>query len=109
MCNVVIEFVEGTTRTVKVHCKNKDTGRAFDFNGYSASTYLHWQSCNDGMYLVSNIDGDTITFEIPASASLNHRSGTVETRVYKDNLVISVITFDVHIIKSQKPDITMPR
>lgn len=108
MCNEAIEFVEGTTRTVKLHCKNKDTGKAFDFDGYSASTYLHW-SPNDGMYLISNIDGDTITFEIPAPASLNHRSGTVETRIYKDGVVISVVILDVHILKSRKPDIAPPR
>ena len=100
-----IEIREATTRYVNVTCKNKATGQAFDFSGYTVQTHLSFGK--NKRYVNTAIVGNLLSYEIPADISLGVRSGIAETRIFKneDDDVFEVLRINVVVHKAYKPDI----
>ena len=97
---VNIKMVEGTTRIVEVTCKDQ-SGDPFDLSGYDIRT---WISFNDS-YLPTVVVGNVVSYEIPASLSVGKRSGTAETRIFKDGRVFEVIRAKFTVVDAKKPDL----
>lgn len=103
----ILAFKEGTTRTVIIPCLDGD-GDAFNFSGYTIQTHIHLagSKCVLDQYLDTQIDGNKVSFIIPAAASVGKRTGKYEVRIFLGETVASVIERDIEILPSHKPDIT---
>lgn len=104
-----INFREGTTRYVKINCKNQ-AGEPFDFTDYTVQTYLkiygeHRQALE--CYIPTAKVGNLLQFTIPAAASVGRTRGITETRIFNNGSdeVESVIVGKINILGSPKPNI----
>lgn len=94
---------EATTRYVSITCKNKATGEAFDFDGFTVQTHLAFGE--QTRYVPSTVVGNLVSYKIPAEISLGVWRGTAETRIFKDGDVFEVLRINVTVQKAEKPDI----
>lgn len=94
---------EATTRYINITCKSKETGAAFDFDGYTVQTYLAFGARKQ--YVGNIIVDNLVSYKIPAEISLGARSGTAETRIFKDGDVFEVLRINITVQKAVKPDI----
>lgn len=94
---------EATTRYINITCKSKETGRAFDFTGFTVQTYLAFGE--QTQYVPTTVVDNLVSYKIPAGISLGARSGMAETRIFKDGDVFEVLRINVTIQKAEKPDI----
>lgn len=93
---------EATTRYINITCKSKETGEAFDFDGYTVQTHLAFGS--NKQYVPTTIIENLVSYKIPAEISLGARNGTAETRIFKDGDVYEVLRINVTVQKAEKPD-----
>ena len=98
-----IEIREATTRYVNITCKDRTTGEAFDFTGYTVQTHLSFETKKQ--YVPTVIVENIVSYEIPAEISLGAKHGTAETRIFKNGDVFEVLRVNVNIHKAEKPDI----
>lgn len=94
---------EATKRYVSITCKNKATGEAFDFGGFAVQTHLAFGTKKQ--YVPTAIVDNLVSYKIPAAISLGTRSGTAETRIFKDGDVYEVLRINVTVQKAEQPDI----
>lgn len=94
---------EGTTRYVNITCRSRDTGQAFDFEGYEIQTHLSFGT--DCRYVPTAIVDNLVSYKIPADISVGQRMGIAETRIFKDGDVFEVLRINISIAKAEKPDI----
>lgn len=104
-----INFREGTTRYVKINCKDQ-AGDPFDFTDYTVQTYLRLNGkCKQALecYLPTAKIGSLLQFTIPAAASVGMDRGVTETRIFNNGSdeVESVIVGEIDIHRSPKPNI----
>ncbi len=104
MSEMSLVIREATTRNINITCKSKETGEDFNFNGYTAQTYLTFGAKN--RYVTTDINGNIVSYKIPADISRGMTSGVAETRVFKDGDVYEVLHINITVIKAEKPDIT---
>lgn len=102
-----IEFVEGTTRYVNLTCKRQEDGTPFDFTGYRVQTYvrLYGRPVDTELYPPCAIIGNMVSFKIPAADSVGKCGGIMETRIFREDEVESVIIGKILIKKSPKPNV----
>ncbi len=98
-----IDIREGTTRYINITCKSKETGRAFDFTGYTVQTWLGFDGRRQ--YVETVIVENMVSYKIPAEISLGVREGVAETRIFKDGDVYEILRINVAVHKAKKPDI----
>ena len=98
-----ITIREGTTRYVNISCKSKETGRDFDFSGYTVQTYLSFVA--NKAYANTAIVENVLSYKIPAEISVGQARGIAETRIFKDGDVYEVLRINVKIEKAEKPDV----
>ena len=94
---------EATTRYINITCRDKETGEAFDFDGYTVQTHLAFGT--QKQYAPTAIVDNLVSYKIPAAISLGARSGTAETRIFKDGDVYEVLRINVTIQKADQPDL----
>lgn len=94
---------EATTRYVNITCKDKATGEAFDFDGFSVQTHLAFGT--NKQYVPTAIVDNLVSYKIPAEISLGVWRGTAETRIFKDGDVYEVLRINIVVQKADKPDI----
>ncbi len=94
---------EGTTRYVNITCRSKDTGQAFDFDGYGIQTHLSFGT--ERRYVQTVVVENVVSYKIPADISLKQRSGIAETRIFKNGDVFEVLRINITVAKADKPDI----
>lgn len=94
---------EGTTRYVNITCRSKDTGQAFDFDGYDIQTHLSFGTAR--RYVQTVVVENLVSYKIPADISLKQRSGIAETRIFKNGDVFEVLRINITVAKADKPDI----
>ena len=99
--NLVIR--EGTTRYINITCKSKETGRAFDFTGFTVQTYLAFGAHK--VYVNTAIVDNLLSYKIPAEVSVGTTFGVAETRIFKDGDVYEVLRVNVEVKRAEKPDI----
>lgn len=94
---------EATTRYINITCRDKETGEAFDFDGFTVQTHLAFGA--EKQYVPTAIVDNLVSYKIPAAISLGVRSGTAETRIFKDGDVYEVLRINVTIQKADQPDL----
>lgn len=94
---------EGTTRYVSITCRSKDTGQAFDFDGYEIRTHLSFGV--DRRYVQTVVEDNLVSYKIPADISLRQKFGVAETRIFKNGDVFEVLRINIAVAKADKPDI----
>lgn len=94
---------EATTRYINITCKNKETGEAFDFDGYTVQTHLDFGERKQ--YVPTTVVDNLVSYKIPAEISLGVWRGTAETRIFKNGDVYEVLRINVTVQKAEKPDI----
>ena len=94
---------EATTRYINITCKNKETGEAFDFDGFIVQTNLAFGTKKQ--YVPTAIVDNLVSYKIPAEISLGVWRGTAETRIFKDGDVFEVLRINVTVQKAEQPDI----
>lgn len=94
---------EATTRYVNITCKDKATGEAFDFDGYTVQTHLAFGTKKQ--YVPTAIVDNLVSYKIPAEISLGVWRGTAETRIFKDGDVFEVLRINVTVQTAEQPDI----
>ena len=94
---------EATTRYINITCKSKETGKAFDFDGYTVQTHLRFGPKKQ--YINTVIVDNLVSYKIPADISLGAKNGIAETRIYKNGDVYEVLRINITVQKADKPDI----
>lgn len=94
---------EGTTRYVNITCRSKDTGLAFDFDGYEIRTHLTFGKTSK--YVQTAIVDNLVSYKIPADISVDQRMGIAETRIFKNGDVFEVLRVNITVAEAEKPDI----
>lgn len=94
---------EATTRYINITCKSKETGEAFNFSGFTVQTHLAFGAKKQ--YVPTAIVDNLVSYKIPAEISLGARSGTAETRIFKDGDVYEVLRINITVQKAEQPDI----
>ena len=100
-----LKIREGTTRYINITCKSRETGQAFDFDGYTVQTYLSFG--NNQLYVTNTVVENVVSYKIPAEVSVGVNFGIVETRIFKNGDVFEVLRVNVEVKKAEKPD-TVP-
>ena len=93
---------EATTRYINITCKSRETSEAFDFSGFTVQTHLTFGARKQ--YVENIIVDNLVSYKIPAEISLGARSGTAETRIFKDGDVYEVLRINIAVQKAVKPD-----
>ena len=99
-----MDLREATTRYVDITCKDRATGEAFDFDGYTVQTYLKFGARRQ--YVDTTIVGNVVSYKIPASISIGTKSGIAETRIFKNGDVYEVLRIDIRVHKAERPDVS---
>lgn len=94
---------EATTRYINITCRSKETGAAFDFDGYTVQTHLRFGPKKQ--YINTVIVDNLVSYKIPADISLGAKNGIAETRIYKNGDVYEVLRINITVQKADKPDI----
>ena len=94
---------EATTRYINITCMSKETGEAFNFDGYTVQTHLAFGA--NKQYVPTAILGNIVSYKIPAAISVGSKNGTAETRIFKDGDVYEILRINVTVQKAEKPDL----
>lgn len=103
-----IEYKEGTTREVNITCLDENQ-EDFILEGYTAQTHVSFLSRSGQaveQYLETETENNIVSFTIPAALSVGMMEGVAEVRIFGgQGDVLSVISLDIQIERSKKPDI----